>query len=524
MKITQLRNQAYEEAIILLEQHQKAVIVRPTGFGKTGILTRFLSDYIPQHQLSALYLYPSDIIRQSALRFYYGDDAHQESDIPNTTFMTYSALVRMDDEKLEKLAQSVDLIICDECHKLGAPKTLIAMNTLTENMKDDAMLLGATATPERMDLVDEISLLFDNHVISRYTLHDAFEDGILTRPYYCFCSYGNTDIADIERATRLNIDGDLADRQNAESLLRSRLIEISHLSRMDKIIRETCDQYAPDNKYMKFITFFSSFAHIHDQSDQVTEWFQNAYPNYQVRTIIISSENQEYTENLDALPTFTHRENTIDLILCCDMLNMGYHVDDLTGVVMYRGTQSGIIFAQQLGRALSTGHNNAGIIFDVVDNIHREAMYDVLGQESTWTSKRRDRYTQLEAKDATTPDKMTPQETQELKSLRLAFDQPDKWWLHANDLQPKDLIATGHEATYRELIAKTVAEPISMRCRQAWQAYVEAGGDTGLTRNEYMKAATEFKKNSKVDKTPLPPYCWMKSVSIQAVLDEMGIK
>ena len=142
----------------------------------------------------------------------------------------------------------------------------------------------------------------------------------------------------------------------------------------------------------------------------------------------------------------------------------------------------------------------------------------------SWTIKRRDRYTQLEVKDQTTPNNMTPSEIKELQSLRLAFDQPDRWWLKANDLQPKDLIATGHEATYRELIAKTVAEPISMRCRQAWQAYVDAGGDTDMTKEEYMKAASVFNANNNVDKTPLPPYCWMKSVSVQAVLDEMGIQ
>ena len=80
------------------------------------------------------------------------------------------------------------------------------------------------------------------------------------------------------------------------------------------------------------------------------------------------------------------------------------------------------------------------------------------------------------------------------------------------------MIATGYEATYRELIAKTVAEPRSMRCRQAYQRWKERGGDDSIKTREYIlsREAPDF--------VPLPPFCDLKSVSINEVLNEMGIK
>ena len=37
-KIDRLRKETYNEALYLLETQKKCVIIRPTGFGKTGIV------------------------------------------------------------------------------------------------------------------------------------------------------------------------------------------------------------------------------------------------------------------------------------------------------------------------------------------------------------------------------------------------------------------------------------------------------------------------------------------------------
>ena len=60
------------------------------------------------------------------------------------------------------------------------------------------------------------------------------------------------------------------------------------------------------------------------------------------------------------------------------MLNEGVHVNDIDGVIMLRPTNSPIIYTQQLGRALSVGHKEHPIVFDIVNNINsHKIIYDV---------------------------------------------------------------------------------------------------------------------------------------------------
>lgn len=512
---TQLRDETYHEAKHLLKKYKRCVIIRPTGFGKTGILTRFIKKY-----KRVIYLYPANVVMDTVLSFYYNGNIPPEKTIPNVEFMSYKRLTMLTEEQMESYSD-VDLIIADECHRLGAFNTVDAIKRLLA-MLPDVHMLGATATPERMDLVDEISMFFQNHVVSRYTLHDAFQDGILKRPYYCFCSYAvEDDINDTQAQadTEINKIASDEDRNTAKELLRARLIEISDIAQMDNIIRETCDEYAADTSYMKGIVFFSSHKHLHDKLPDVTEWLQSAYPNHTINTLIVSSEKHEYSQNVEKLPELTNRPNTIDVIACCDMMNLGYHVSDLTFIAMYRGTVSGIIYTQQLGRALSSGTDNACIVFDIVDNIHREALYDVLGHKSKNTVKRKKRLKELEDKLASNitenTEPLSEQEELELKALHRVFNQDKHWWVRANDLEPEDLIATGHEATYRDLIAKTVAEPISMRCRQAYAYWKERGGDDSTFTPEYVMS------RQSPNAVPLSPFAKVKKVSVEAVLNEI---
>lgn len=515
-KAQKLRNKTYQEAKELLQEHKRCAIIRPTGFGKTGILTRLIKDY-----KNVLYLYPTEVIRDAVLNFYYGEDNVPENrSIPNVEFLTYQGLAIADTDKL-KSYKNIDLIICDECHRLGGPLTSKAMHELL-GMYPNVHACGATATPERMDLIDEISVFFDNHTTSIYTLHDAFQDGILQRPYYCFCSYdAQRTIEETEKATRLEIDKspDAKSRENLMDLLKSNIIEISNILKMENIIRTTCDEVLDDTNYMKFIVFCRDLKHVRESKERVSNWFNVAYPDHDIRTLVISSESAECVANVAKLPEFSYADNTIDLIFCCEMMNMGYHVDNLTGIVMYRGTSSGIIYAQQLGRVLSSGNKKAGLVFDVVDNLHRESIYEVLGHESKEIQDKKQRYWTIQShiekyEETNDPaDKPTESVMAEYKELKEFMQRYDRR-VH-NTLQPDDLIATSFEATYKEIIAKTVAEPISMRCRQAYAYWKERGGDDSTFTPEYVMS------RQSPNAVPLSPFAKVKNVSIESVLNEI---
>lgn len=526
-KVQRLRNETYNEACDLLQMYGQCAIIRPTGFGKTGILTRFIKS---GKYKKILYLYPAEVVKNTVLDFYYRNKNKKDT-IDNVIFMTYMKLTNLSETDIEAL-QGIDLIICDECHRLGATETMEGMKDLLA-LEPTPYILGATATPERMDMIDEIALFFDDHVTSRYSLHDAIQDKIIKKPYYCFCAFGESNpkrLAEIKKDAMLQTeDLTVNDREYATELLNARMLEIAKLSRMEYVIEETLKETKTDTAYQKYIIFFSDFAHMRKAKKNVKKWFKNVFPNHKINELIISSETEEYRKNVDKLDTLVYRENTIDLVYSCEMLNMGYHVSDLTGIMMYRGTYSSIIYMQQLGRALSTGDTEAKIVFDIVDNIHRKSVYAIMGENymtsQYMTSEEVKEYIELvnrtNDKDADgKPIKLTTEETNRFIELSKLFKKKQDYDLgkiNANTLNQEDLIVTKYAATYREFIAKTVAEPISMRCRQAWNRWVEKGGDPSIMTRDYILG------QKAPNAVPLGPFCKLKNVSINAVLDEMGV-
>lgn len=535
--IDSLRYKTYKEACSILEKYGKCVIIRPTGFGKTGLLTRFIRS---GRYKNILYLYPADVVKNAVLDFYYGKGCDKTQTIPGVTFMTYMKLAIMKEDDIKKL-KNIDLIICDECHRLGATETIDGLTTLLSITKN-AHVLGATATPERMDMIDEVAMFFDDHTTSRYTLHNAFVDGILQRPYYCFCAYGESDpevLNQIKKDTALEtIYLNKNDRKAVTELLESRAVEIANISRMDYVFKSTLTETNLDTNYQKYIVFFRDFEHLHKIKDKVKGWLKAAFPSHEIRELTIISENEELRANTEKLDDFTYKDNCIDLIYSCDMLNMGYHVENLTGIIMYRGTHSGTIYIQQLGRALSTGDNTRKIVFDIVDNIHRKSIYAMLSERKiddenritengdfVVTKEELEEYDELVKKtnDKThdgEPIKLTVDETKrliELARLIKASEDYKTGKRGTNTIFANDLIVTSYEATYRELIGKTVAEAISMRCRQAWARWLEKGGDDSVMTKEFILS------QKPPEAVPLSPFCRLKNVSVNAVLDEMGV-
>lgn len=520
--IEQLRNETYDEVIDKLNTEGKCALIRPTGFGKTGILEKLCREYG-----EVLFLYPVNIVEEALRRFRYGDsDYYKYSQIPGVTTMTFKRLQGKSEDEIKEAMKNVKLIIADECHRLGGKITYKYFKKLIE-LFPDVPRIGATATPERMDLVDVVGDLFCNCTISNITMHDMISKyKLFKKPYYCYCTYGEADTNEVVNEYRKNYDKLTTEEIDiAEDILKSRLIEISNLQNMPNIVRDCCE-YAFDKQYLKFIVYFSDFKHMADKGDTVEEWFREAFPNYTLSKLIISSEKMEYAQNLYKLNRLKRKENHIDLIYCIDMINMGFHVGDLTGIVMYRGTASGIIYQQQLGRVINPVYS--GIVIDVVDNIHRKALYENLGKLSSSTREKKRRLTALLRKRKRLEKKgqsLSAEEEKELKQLESevkSFDE-GRSVTNYNYLCEEDLIAIGNEATYRELIAKTVAEPISIRCRQAWKRWKEDGGVDQPFFREYIIARGSKEMDRYNKDVPLEPYCRLKDVTINKVLDIMGV-
>ena len=523
--VNRRREETYTEAKNIVMEKGKVLIIRPTGFGKTGILTRFIRDYTKdltkKDGCQVMYIFPTQVIKDAVLKFYYHEEGHEG--IPNVTFVSYAGLGTMTREKLNKYFRNVKLILADEAHLLAGDKRSIGIKKVL-NFLPNAHFVGATATPDRLDGRDILGDYFDYNRVSYYTLHDAIQEGVIQKPVYVWASYTQAD-KDTELSKEyyegykhLNVE----ERKELDNLLRSKVLEISRLQRLDVIIKDVLEKYARNTTYIRGILFFTSFSDLHDRGDEVVSWFQKAYPNYRVEVTIVSSEKKEYRDNAKKVTFMKRRKNVIDLIFSVNMMNLGYHVPDLTFVGMLRGTVSDIIYAQQLGRVLNSGTTVSGIVFDFVDNLFRKSAFDVLQKLKDPTIKAKERLNELSDKvleaGGRVPNNikgLSEDEKDEVIALWHRFnDRTGKGpYVSVNQLLPQDLEATGYEATFKELVAKTVGEPIQHRCHWAWARWVDAGGKTGDGTIDYF-FGNAFPQNM----PPLGPYCWCYDVSIEEVL------
>lgn len=71
----------------------------------------------------------------------------------------------------------------------------------------------------------------------------------------------------------------------------------------------------------------------------------------------------------------------LKLLFSINMLNEGVHVRGVSGIVLFRETESPIIYKQQIGRALTTGTQNTPLILDVVNNFGNLSSYGTIQSE-----------------------------------------------------------------------------------------------------------------------------------------------
>lgn len=504
--IIRIRETTKDDVINKLNEHNRCIIIRPTGWGKTWLLTEIISMY-----KSVLYLYPSEVIADTVRGRYkalFADSLDPDTiasintlkSFGNVTMMTYMKLINLDDKDFANM--DYDLIILDEAHRAGATRTSQAISRLIQK-HPNTHLLGATATPNRMDAIDVTRMYFNDVTTYPYTVHDAIQDRMLPMPSYCYCTYDVPN--DIK--SKLKFDealtagqDDKAINEIVKEVLGRNIIEMAQIFGMPSIIRQVCEKHLDDTHYMKFIVFFANHSHMREKMPEVESWFKEAYPNHEIRTLKISSESTLASKNVKQLGSLTKTQNTIDLICCVDMLNMGYHVNDLSGILMYRSTNSNIIYVQQLGRVLSSGTDSKTVVFDVVDNLHRKAVYDINVKakktrkggpgakvETPWHVDGQnnivDKYGNTAAirimNDGTiVNDEGNPTAMYVDKPTGKVYttNEYNPWWQNDIDLGYNDfnhvnitgkLTANGKEATYEELVAKLVAEPESQRARSA---------------------------------------------------------
>lgn len=347
--------EAYEQVKNDFDNGNRSCVVFPTGCGKSYIALKMIEDN-PDKEI--LYVSSSSVINvqiREIIEQTYGEDA--KIILSKVKFLTYNALSKIDTEEFEKL--NPDMIGLDELHRAGAPVWGKRVNELLEK-NSNAKVLGLTATPVRTDgrnMTEEIC----GGISYELPLTEAVARGVLPVPEYICAQYLFEE--DIQRVESLVEQ--VEDEETKQEYRRKIQEARRHLEQADGI-DEILGRHI-QKKNGKYIMFCKDIEDIDTKAEQAGKWF--AQVNEQTTISKISSANEE-KENTKELQFFRRRsDNALKLALAVNMLNEGYHDEELTGVLMARPTMSEILFRQQLGRALSRDSRETPQIFDMVNNI-----------------------------------------------------------------------------------------------------------------------------------------------------------
>lgn len=320
------------------EGYRRGLVVLATGLGKTW-LSAFDAKQLGArrilfvaHREEILYQAADTYLRikpDSRVGFYMGQQRDHTVDILCASIQTLGK-----ESHLERFSpQHFDYVVVDEFHHAAAPTYHRLLNHFAPQF-----LLGLTATPDRTDRSDILSLCDDNLVYE----HPLFE-GVRDRFLVPFHYYGIHDET-VEYAEVPWRNGTFD-----PNLLANKLATLGRARHALKVWR----QY----KQSRTLAFCVSRQHA--------DFMEDRFNREGVRAASVHGDSDmsrgEALERLEA--------GTLDIVFSVDLFNEGVDLPSIDTVLLLRPTESKILFLQQIGRGLriSPGKNKL-VVLDFVGN------------------------------------------------------------------------------------------------------------------------------------------------------------
>ncbi|GAA4015850.1 DUF3427 domain-containing protein [Actimicrobium antarcticum] len=316
----------------------RGLVVLATGLGKTW-LAAFDADQIGARRVLFV-AHREEILKQAAetfvrirphskVGFFMGQTRDIEVDVLCASIQTLGRTTHLD----RFLPTHFDYVVIDEFHHAAAPIYRRLLNHFRPHF-----LLGLTATPDRSDQSDILSLCDDNLVFT-YGLFEGIQSGLLV-PFHYFGIFDDT----------VNYE-DLPWRNGHfdPELLTNKL---ATLARARHALR-AWGKY----KQQRTLAFCSSVRHAQFMAEQFTKAGISCAAVY-------AGSAMSRTDALDQL-----REGSLAVIFSVDLFNEGVDLPAIDTVMMLRPTESKILFLQQLGRGLRRHEEKERlIVLDFIGN------------------------------------------------------------------------------------------------------------------------------------------------------------
>lgn len=356
-----------------IHSRYKNLVVAATGTGKTVISAfdykNFVINNQKQNNRLLFVAHREEILKQSlacfraVLKNQNFGNLLVGNYIPTQIDHLFISIQSFNSKNFQNLTTSdfYDFIIIDEFHHAAANSYQVLLNYYKPKI-----LLGLTATPERMD-GKSIEVYFDNHISAEIRLYDALNRKLLSPFQY----FGVTDIVDY-----------------SEIAWKKGYYDISDLSKkLNSKERGDLAVYAV-NKYVRSIEEIIGLGFC--ASIEQAEFMANHFNEYGIPSIALFG-NSDKEVRKKAPQQLVSQE--INFIFTVDIFNEGVDLPEVNTVLFLRPTESLTIFLQQLGRGLRLSSNKECLtVLDFIGHANKNYRFEtkfraLIGHTSNSTQK-----------------------------------------------------------------------------------------------------------------------------------------
>jgi len=239
-----------------------------------------------------------------------------------------------------------EYVVLDEAHHAPADSYRDTIPALQPRI-----LLGLTATPERMD-GESILPWFNHRIADEMRLWHAIEHQYLV-PFDYYGIHDGVDLSTLSWSRGTYAISELEERY------------LGNTRRANLVAREFCSIYG-DWRQSRALAFCVSISH----AEFMAECFTSAgIPALALTSRSGAQERSEATKRL--------RDREINVLFTVDLFNEGIDIPEADCILFLRPTESSTVFLQQLGRGLrlDTG-KTACLVLDFIGNQRREFRFD----------------------------------------------------------------------------------------------------------------------------------------------------
>ncbi|MDR7074396.1 DEAD/DEAH box helicase [Fictibacillus barbaricus] len=345
------------EAERLIHKRMKNLVVAATGVGKTVISAFDYKRFRAQNKGSARLLFVAhreEILKQSLNTFRailkdanFGEMLVGNS-IPTSIDHLFVSIQSFNSKKLyERTTEDYyDFIIVDEFHHAAAESYQKLLNHYQPKV-----LLGLTATPERMDGKNILSY-FDDTIAAEMRLTEAVDKKLLS-PFQYFCVSDTVDLSKLKWSRKgYEIKG--LENVYTSNSMRSNLIV------------KSVKKYVTDLDDVKGLGFCVSVEH----AKYMSKFFnQVGIPSIALYGEVQPSVRREAQTRLIS--------GEIKFIFVVDLYNEGIDIPQVNTVLFLRPTESLTVFLQQLGRGLRLSDGKDCLtVLDFVGQAHQNYNFE----------------------------------------------------------------------------------------------------------------------------------------------------